>query len=69
MSRFFIERIIRGMFQNLSLYFSFPELEAAVREKDMATSECDHLRKRTEALMTDNEQEKREKFETSVSQA
>ena len=46
----------------------FSELEAAVREKDIAANECEHLRRRTEALMVDCEQEKREKFETKVSQ-
>ena len=45
----------------------FPELEAAVREKDIAANECEHLKRRTEALMVDCEQEKREKFETKVS--
>lgn len=45
------------------------ELEAAVKEKDVATSECDQLRRRTEALMSDCEQEKRERFETKVSQS
>ena len=42
------------------------ELVAAVREKDVAAGECEHLKRRTEALLTDCEQEKREKFETKV---
>ena len=42
------------------------ELEAAVREKDVATSEWECLKRRTEVLMTDCEQEKKEKFETKV---
>ena len=42
------------------------ELEAAVREKDVATSECECLKRRAEVLMTDCEQEKKEKFETKV---
>lgn len=48
---------------------TFPlELEAAVREKNIAVNECEHLKRRTEALMVDCEQEKKEKFETKVSQ-
>lgn len=42
-------------------------MEAAVREKDVATSECEHFKRKTEALMLDCEQEKKEKFETKVS--
>ena len=42
------------------------ELTSTLGERDVLSSRCEHLQRRTEAVLSDFEQEKKEKFDAKV---